>query len=530
MFDYILFDLDGTLTDPKEGITRSVQYALEYYGISEPNLEKLEPFIGPPLKESFIDYYGFSNEQATEAVEKYRERFSTTGIYENIIYPGTRELLQKLKKSGKHLAVASSKPTVFVTKILAYFQIEEYFDVVMGSELDGTRSKKEDVVKDTLEQLFQGRPVDLKKTVMVGDRKYDIEGAREFGLASIGVSYGYAIGDELQTAGANYIVDTIEELGKLLFNGDEDTESGDTESVDKEYRNSEVQRQPFWKNRQIYDLLQVIYPFLLYYVIYQVVILALTVGIQMIADRMGELAWVKSHSMQLSPIVSAVGMMAGSLFLMGSFLGEMESGYFPLSEKKREAFIRFIRIERAAARKIGISYLPLILFSISATYFLNILFELTGFFTISDKFSDVAARQMSIPLWLALILYGVISPFAEELVFRGLIYNRLKKVFPLLPAAIVGALVFGLYHENLVQGVYGFIAGLLIIYAYETYENFLAPLFFHSVANIAVLLASYLAFNTKVFHSVAGLIGFGLITLLSLGYLWRIKSKTIYKR
>ena len=213
MFEYILFDLDGTLTDPKEGITNSVQYALASVGIYEQDLDKLEPFIGPPLHESFMEFYGFDWEKAMELVDKYRERFNVTGIYENVIYPGIADMLKTLKEAGCNIAIASSKPTEMVEIILDHFDIRKYFDFVVGSNLDGTRTKKEEVVEEALRQMKAVK----ENTAMVGDRKFDVEGARAFGLTSIGVSFGYAQGNELEEAGADYIVDTVDELQKILL-------------------------------------------------------------------------------------------------------------------------------------------------------------------------------------------------------------------------------------------------------------------------------------------------------------------------
>ena len=215
MFEYILFDLDGTLTDPKEGITKSVQYALASVDIDEPDLDKLESFIGPPLHESFMEFYGFDRDMAMKLVEKYRERFNVTGIFENKIYPGIADMLKALKESGCKISIASSKPTVLVERILDHFDIRKYFDSVVGSNLDGTRTKKEEVVEEALRQLACVK----EKTAMVGDRKFDIEGARAFGLIGVGVSFGYAQENELEEAGADYIVDSVEELQKLLLLG-----------------------------------------------------------------------------------------------------------------------------------------------------------------------------------------------------------------------------------------------------------------------------------------------------------------------
>ena len=233
MKKYILFDLDGTLTDPREGITSCVQYALKSFGIEEENLDKLEPFIGPPLIESFKQFYGFSQEQAVAAQEKYRERFSLTGWQENELYPGMDTMLKILSERGVKLAVASSKPEVFVEKILVHFGIREYFTAAVGSELDGRRINKDEVVLEALRRLGvitqDDAEIYLKEgkvfgdgslntdCVMVGDRKFDVEGAKAMNLVSVAVSYGYAQGEELKLAQPDYIADTVEELQKILL-------------------------------------------------------------------------------------------------------------------------------------------------------------------------------------------------------------------------------------------------------------------------------------------------------------------------
>ncbi len=220
MFRYCLFDLDGTLTDPREGITKSVQYALQKKGIDEPDLKKLESFIGPPLRDSFMTRYGMTREQADEAVTAYRERFAPIGVFENQIFEGIPELLRELSGKGIKVAIASSKPTVFVKKILEHFGIDAYFDVVVGSELDGRRDSKEAVVEEALRQLgILDLPDEEKKTTcaMIGDRKFDIQGAKAHGLTGVGVRFGFAAEGELEAEGADYIAETVEELQKFLL-------------------------------------------------------------------------------------------------------------------------------------------------------------------------------------------------------------------------------------------------------------------------------------------------------------------------
>ncbi|WP_167958336.1 HAD hydrolase-like protein [Anaerosporobacter faecicola] len=212
--NYILFDLDGTLTDPKVGITKSFQYALKHYGIEEPDLDKLEVVIGPPLRDSFMEFYGFTMEKAIEAESKYRERFSTIGLYENEIYEGIAQMLEKLVSQDMHLAIASSKPTVFVEKILEHFSIKQYFEHIIGSNFDGTRSNKAEVVDAAIAGFGQ---VAKENILMVGDRKFDVIGAHERGIECVGVVYGYGGEEELQQAGADYLVYTVAELEALLL-------------------------------------------------------------------------------------------------------------------------------------------------------------------------------------------------------------------------------------------------------------------------------------------------------------------------
>lgn len=213
----ILFDLDGTLTNPFEGITKCVQYALDSFGIYEPDLEKLTLFIGPPLIDSFMNFYNFTEEEATEAVNKYRERFSTVGLYENEPYEGVLDMLEVLGKQGYILAVASSKPEIYVNRILEHFHIKQYFQIVVGSELNGQRTAKEEVIGEVFHRLKQ-HVEHYDVAIMVGDRQYDIQGAKKWGMMSIGVSYGFALPGELEAAEADYVVATVAELTDIIIN------------------------------------------------------------------------------------------------------------------------------------------------------------------------------------------------------------------------------------------------------------------------------------------------------------------------
>ena len=210
----ILFDLDGTLTDPKIGITKSVAYALEKFGVKVPDMDALTPFIGPPLYESFMGFYGFSRTDADRAVVAYREYFSGAGIFENEVYEGIPEMLAALSGKGKILGLATSKPHVFAVRILEHFKLDGYFTFVSGSELDGRRNEKSEVVAYALEYLPTAAP---RACVMVGDREHDIIGAKANGIDSVGVLFGYGGREELENAGATYIAGSVDELRTLLF-------------------------------------------------------------------------------------------------------------------------------------------------------------------------------------------------------------------------------------------------------------------------------------------------------------------------
>ena len=208
MYKAILFDLDGTLTESVEGITKSVQYALEKIGKPESDLEKLKVFVGPPLLDQFMKYADLDEETARKAVEYYRERYADTGIFENQVYPGVENMLNVLKNKGYRLAVASSKPEYFVKKVLDHFHLTDYFEVIVGSEMNGARTGKAEVIEETLRRL--GLSGHAGEAVMIGDREHDVLGAAACGMKCVGVTYGYGSEEELTTAGALKTVDSAD--------------------------------------------------------------------------------------------------------------------------------------------------------------------------------------------------------------------------------------------------------------------------------------------------------------------------------
>ena len=213
MYNTILFDLDGTLTDSEPGIINSIEYALKKYDFKIENKADLRKFLGPPLKDSFMQFCGFSAEKAEQAVEYYREYFRERGIFENNVYHGIEELLKNLKAQNKRLIVATSKPEPFTFRILEHFDLLKYFDFVAGSNMDNTRCKKDEVIAYALNSCGIA---DLQSAIMIGDREHDIIGASKVGIASIGVLYGYGDLQELESSGATYIAKDTHDIYDIV--------------------------------------------------------------------------------------------------------------------------------------------------------------------------------------------------------------------------------------------------------------------------------------------------------------------------
>lgn len=441
MKNYLLFDLDGTLTDPKLGITTCVQYALHSLGIEEPDLDKLECFIGPPLTDSFQEFYGLDDEQAAKAVEKYRERFKDIGLFENEVYRGIPEMLKTLRTNGMRLAVASSKPTVFVERILEHFKIDRYFDVVVGSELDGTRVNKDEVVQEALELLFQGAPVLREQVYMIGDRKFDVEGAKAHGIESVAVAYGYGGIDELKEAGADYIVCSVEELKKLLLL--------DVEEAEYIREKNATVTQKIWS---------LVYPLLMFLCVR---VLVVNLMLMILPDVSGN----------VSTLISALSYAAAALMIGANakWLITKTAEDVRLCHLRPVPFYRYLLLFMAAA---------------GAVVGLNLLYGLTGFIDVSATYQEVAESQFAANLLVGLLCYGLITPVAEELLFRGIIHNGLRRFLNPGVAILVSAAIFGIYHGNVVQATYGFLMGCLLAYGYEYFGKFAVPVLIHIVANV----------------------------------------------
>ena len=465
MKKYLLFDLDGTLTDPKTGICTCVQYALSSMGIEEPDLDKLEPFIGPPLKDSFMKCYNMSEEQAQTALEKYRERFQDKGIFENKIYPGIPEMLQILLSKGMFLAVASSKPTVFVEKILEHFNIKRFFKVIVGSELDGTRVNKDEIVEEALKQLFGDQPVDKSQVYMIGDRSFDAEGAHKAGVESVGVTYGYGSMEELKEAKADFIVRSVEELQKFLLRG------------------TEEQRKltPFQRVWQLF------FPLLLFVLVKAVGINMMGIVLQTLGNTIpvGSFLFVHDETGQLVALTGN----AGTLMQIAGFVAGLAVIWKISRSTLRKAAdsMKLLHIKGDPAK----CYLFAGFATVGAVLGFNLLFSLSGIMDHSEMYQAVVEDQYSAVVWFGLLCYGFVTPYAEEVLFRGIIYNCMRRSMKVKTAIFVSAMIFGMYHMNAVQGIYAFLLGCIIAYAYEYFGDFRIPVVIHVIANVLAYCLTY---------------------------------------
>ncbi len=463
MFKFILFDLDGTLTDPKEGITKCVQYALLKLNVANPDPDTLTPFIGPPLNESFMKFYNMTAQEAEEAIAVYRERFSTIGKYENVVYDGIPAMLRRLKQKGIRLAVASSKPTVFVEDILKHFKLRKYFDVVVGSELDGRRVQKEEVVAEALKQLHGGTELteeNRKLTAMVGDRKFDIQGAHAFGLTGVLVTYGYLSPGELEEAHPDITADTVSELEKALL-CEEEPVAG-TEKRFAQFRN----------DQRLHLFSSAFVPLILYLLISSMVVFIATAIVNAIyvTDPLSMVSlYMVAHPADIDAWAQALGYLAAILAILRYY--KITRDMYPSGMNEAPGVLNFFRC-----------LLPVI----SVSLLLNVLmrqFNLPAFF---PQYLEALKQQEQITFETGLVLFCIAAPVCEEMMFRGILQNRLSMAFSERVGILVSAIIFGVLHIYPLEVIYAFVLGLMISGCYKRYHKLWVPILIHAVTNFIV--------------------------------------------
>ncbi len=476
MWKTVLFDLDGTVTDSGEGITKCVQYALDQgFGIHCEDLTELRSFVGPPLKEQFMEYASLTSEEGDRAVELYRERYNTKGIYENALYPGIPELLSAIKMEGMKIALSSSKPEVYCRRILEHFHIAHYFDVIVGSELDGTRVDKAEVIEEVLRRL--GPDIKREETVLIGDRSYDVAGAKQCGIASVGVTYGYGSRTELEQKWPECIVDTVTELKNVLIGqyreGIQDT---DPQAAYYGQYNSRVKRNrpgslPLYPSDgpAFMRVFRVISPLLIDILVQYAA--GIVLGVILVFYYNGDVTTAQqsliNNPLALTGIVDLCVIVIMALMMRGD---ERQRRYMHAEERlmKRHSF---------RARDI--------LMMLAAVSTVNVLGNMISTFLIplSDIYESMLEEINRMPPVAMFLIVAIIGPVAEELLFRGMIYRRARDYFQVYTAALISGVLFGIFHMNLSQGVPAVLIGFMFCMIYEHYGTLKSTILAHIMIN-----------------------------------------------
>lgn len=476
MWNTVLFDLDGTLSDSAPGITRCVQYALEKeFGIIRKPEELIE-FVGPPLKEQFMLYTGCNDEMGERAVARYRERYRPVGIFENSLYPGIPELLLQLKNEGFRIALSSSKPEEFCRQILETFEIAQYFDVVCGSDMEGRHTDKAEIVEEVLHRL--GMENRREEVVLVGDRKYDIIGARQRGVGTIGVSYGYGSREELELEWPDCIVDTVTELRNVLIGqaraGRRNENTANTPAGIAERKRSD--------GGLIYKVWRIVYPMLLHFAVVNITAVLVLVGCLMIRILTGDAPYDAFETIQ-SEMLILTGL-GDAILIPIAWMFYREDEKKRLSKGFRERILvhntfEISEIVSVAIMVIGISCL------------MNLLIALIP---IDDvEYQEIAEEMFNNNgIVIQLVVIGILAPVSEELIFRGLIFRRSRDYVGFMWAAVCSGLFFGIYHGNLTQGIFAFFMGMLFAAIYEHFGTLWAPIVAHMANNIFATLENNL--------------------------------------
>ena len=465
------YGFDGTLTDSGEGITKSVQYALEKeFGMQVP-LSDLRCFVGPPLKEQFMSFAGVSEEAAVRAVERYRERYRPKGIYENYLYDGIKSVLRQLHEEHFTLALTSSKPTMFCRQILRMFNIDEYFTAVVGSDMDGRRTDKYELIEETIREL--GMQDLREEIVMIGDRKYDCIGAARAGIDCIGVTYGFGSRAELEAEWPACIVDSPIELRNVLIGQARSGPGGSSFGGEKSTKATgqiikpSVMPEDGGIFRCIFTcMLPVAFSFIVSSVLYMIFI----VGMQIFLP---EIEFDNTLLVILTGVVD---------FILIPFLYMM----YRHDEIKRVTYGRTERILNFNAFGAA-AFLIVAIFSIGFADTIQVPLGVLIHDEVGDEIN--ASLFQNVSLIIQFISLCVIGPMCEELIFRGLVYRRIRDLLGVWTAVLLSSAFFGVYHQNLTQGVFAFFFGIVLAAVYEHYGTIWAAIAAHAANNLyAVIL------------------------------------------
>jgi len=517
MWNTILFDLDGTLTDSGEGIEKSAQYSLSRFGIQIQDPLALRHFVGPPLTESFR-LYGIPESEMNHAIGWFRERYSAVGVYENKLYPGIRELLEFLRSRGYTLAVATTKVEDMAHEVLRYFGIEQYFKAVVGGTPDGSRFEKWDVINETLKVLGMENRRD--EVLYIGDRKHDIIGARKSGIASVGVLYGYGSYQELTAEKPSAVINTVEDIGRWLTEiqpapvnraGTQFSQGGPLPEM--QFREAPLPYRHPWtvspcaRNASIdghegvwMKIWRCLYPALIYFAIANIIAV---IGLMILSVSYFAGGGSASAESMTDYLLGQTVLLTG----IGAAAAIPLLAFFFLRDERRRSIYSFTKgILQDQEWKIP-KILCSTIFCVAASDLISYLVDLTNLSSVDPAYQQVAqALSMpSVPVQIfAVVIFG---PIAEELVFRGLIFRRLRDYLNPMWAILISGVAFGVYHGNLVQGIFAGLLGMLLALVYEKSGTIIVPIAAHMGNNLMSVLAGCFGIDTvSVFELVTAVI------------------------
>ncbi len=524
MWNTVLFDLDGTLTDSGPGITRCVQHALrEVYGMDVPDLHDLDCFVGPPLKEQFLAFAGGTEEQADQAVASYRSRYNEKGIFENEVYPGIPEVLHALSQEHVTMALSSSKPTVFCKRILSHFGLDHYFTVILGSELDGRRTRKSEVVEEVIRSL--GMEDRKSEVVLIGDRSYDVEGAREAGIDCVGVSYGYGSREELEEMWPACICDSTRELRNVLigqlqagmppFRGDGANGFPGQETPDDRYagyRNSAYganqaphengEEQRYARYAKPTDNAYAVgygerrrdpWPFMIWRIVYPYLVSSwMAYAVSFVLSLLYGLLYYSYASVEWIEYIFNNDTIYGGL--IDALCLIIFIPLFRSDERKR----RTLRGKGTilVRQKLTWKHILMIIFAVECVSSMANIIVNTIVYTLNPGYSEPQASFYTVGVLTQYLIMGILIPICEEYIFRGLIYRRIRDYFGPLPAILVTTTFFALVHQDLPTDIIVFCGGLMLALVYEHFGTLKASIIGHMTINICAI--AYNNYNGQI--------------------------------
>ena len=512
MWKTVFFDFDGTLVDTGEGIKSCLRYAMDQMGHPMDPEEDLDRYIGPPFRWSLQAYAGLSEAETEEAIRIYRERYGETGLYESHLYPGIETALQVLKAEGERLCVVSSKPQAMILKLLEYYGLASYFDLVLGADPEGRLSKKADLIAEALKRL--GLEDQRDSVVFVGDRKYDMEGAAAQGIPAIGVLYGYGSFEELtayepaRLAESPMMVLSVIEKENARETTERTQERGflshEPAGMEAEGTNTDSSLVPDRVKAPdgvALRIWRIAYPILIYEgIAYGIIILAsLLLGVLIGLTGNYEMStWTSAWSMAAQGIGMAITLPLLILFFKRD---QVRRCLYPLPQGIYQK-----RLTKGSPKaKPVLMTVLLIYFLGNGVGFLIMLTQLASVDTTYQQSSEVI---VSLPVFWQVVIVGILGPVVEEFIFRGLVQRRLRDYnLGKWPAVLITAALFGIYHLNFVQGIFAFVIGLVLGLLYEKYGVLWIPILAHMVNNIWSTLSNSLFpvncfFNTIFFYLI----------------------------